>query len=81
MFHLIVLYRWARLTTRRYGFRALFTSYRPKRAGTGRGLRTNTFGRQHGWGTPALYLARQIRMERGYVIDVASWLRDTRAAV
>jgi hypothetical protein len=77
---LYVRLRWARLTTRRYGFRALFTSYRPKRAGMGRGVRLNLFGRQHGWGTPAMYLVRQIRLERGYVIDVASWLRDTAAA-
>jgi len=80
MFRLIVFLRWVRLTTRRYGVRALFTSYRPKRAGMGRGVRTNFFGRQHGWGTPALYLVRQIRLERGYVIDVAQWLRDSALA-
>lgn len=64
IFHLIVLLRWMRLTTRRYGFRALFTSYRPKRAGMGRGLRVNPLGRQHGWGTDAMYLVRQLRIER-----------------
>lgn len=64
MLAFIVFYRWARLTTRRYGFRALFTSYRPKRAGTGRGIRKNPLGRAHGWGTPAMYLVRQIRLER-----------------
>lgn len=56
--------RWVRLTTRRYGWRALFTEYRPKRAGIGHGIRTNFFGRQHGWGTPALYLVRQMQLER-----------------
>jgi len=71
-FHLIVLYRWVRLTTRRYGFRALFISYRPKRAGTGHGLRVNPFGRQHddgGFvrGISAMYLVRQLQIERALV--------------
>lgn len=66
LFHLIVLLRWVRLTTRRYGFRALFTSYRPKRAGTGRGIRIT--GAQHGWGTPCMYIVRQIRLERMLLI-------------
>lgn len=66
--------RWARLTTRRYGFRALFTSYRPRRAGTGRGLRQNPLGRQHGWGTSAMYLIRQVQLERGLVVDAGMLL-------
>jgi hypothetical protein len=67
-----VFYRWVRLTTRRYGVRALFTSYRPKRAGTRRGIRTSCA--QHSWGTPALYLIRQLQLERslgfGVVMNV-----------
>jgi hypothetical protein len=68
-FHLIVFYRWARLTTRRYGFRALFTTYRPKRAGFGRGLRVNPLGRQHGWGTSAMYIVRQLQIERAVALE------------
>jgi hypothetical protein len=64
LFRVIVFLRWVRLTTRRYGFGALFTTYRPKRAGFGRGIRRNVFGRCHGWGTPALYIVRQLRLER-----------------
>jgi hypothetical protein len=68
LFRLIVILRWARLTTRRYGFRALFTSYRPKRAAIGHGIRRNVFGRCHGWGTPAMYLVRQIQLERSLMM-------------
>lgn len=68
MLHLIVFYRWVRLTTRRYGFQALFTSYRPKRAGTGRGTRNNPLGRAHGsygeFGIAAMHLVAQLRVER-----------------
>ena len=66
--------RWMRLTTRRYGWRALFTQYRPKRAGTGHGMRRNVFGRCHGWGTPAMYLVRQLQLERGLVVDAGMLL-------
>ena len=64
--YLYVVLRWARLTTRRYGWQALFTSYRPKRAAIGRGMRANAFGRAHGdWATVrADYLVRQLRLER-----------------
>lgn len=58
--------RWARLTTRRYGWRALFTTRRPKHSGIGRGFRISCA--QHGWGTPCMYLCRQIRMERMLLI-------------
>ena len=71
MFHLIVWYRWVRLTTRRYGWRALLTGYRPRRAGVGRGLRKNPMGRQHAWGTPAMYIVRQMRLERS---ERARWV-------
>lgn len=69
LFRLVVFLRWARLTTRRYGFQALFTSYRPKRAAVGRGLRINPFGRQHDSGRAvrgisAMYLVRQLQLER-----------------
>jgi hypothetical protein len=70
--HLIVLYRWVRLTTRRYGFRALFTPVRPRHGGVGRGLRINPLGRQHddgGFvrGISAMYLVRQLQLERSLV--------------
>lgn len=86
LLHLYILIRFARLTTRRYGFLALFTGSRPKRAGIGRGLRVNPLGRQHDFGRAVrgidcMYLVRQLRLERGYTIDVAQWLRDTRVAV
>lgn len=69
---LYVFYRWVRLTTRRYGVRALFTSYRPRRAGTGRGIRIAC--RQHSWGTPALYLVRQLQIERNLGLGVVSYV-------
>lgn len=70
LFHLIVFLRWARLTTRRYGFVALFTGSRPKRAGVGHGVRRNPLGRAHQAGTDAMYLVRQIRLERSLLAAV-----------
>lgn len=72
MFRLIVFLRWVRLTTRRYGWQALFRKYRPKRAGTGRGIRIS--GAQHGWGTPCMYLVRQIQVERGLAVEAGMLL-------
>ena len=74
LFRLIVFLRWVRLTTRRYGLQALFTSYRPKRAGLGRGVRLNPFGRQHNSGRAvrginAMYLVRQLRLERALTMS------------
>lgn len=43
-----IYYRWMRLTVRRYGIRGLLdTSYRPKRAGMGRGQRIKTWTVAH----------------------------------
>lgn len=66
--------RWMRLTMRRYGFRAFFTTYRPRRAGVGHGLRKNPFGRCHGWGTSAMYLVRQLQLERGIAVEAGMLL-------
>jgi len=72
MFRLIVFLRWVRLTTRRYGFSGLFTTHRPKRAGLGRGPRIS--GAQHRWGTPCMYLVRQLQMERGLAVEAGMLL-------
>jgi hypothetical protein len=71
-FHLIVFFRWVRLTTRRYGFWAVFTKYRPKRAGFGHGLRVPFC--QHSWGTPAMYLVGQLQAERGLAVETGMLL-------
>lgn len=45
---LYVYYRWARVTYTRYGLWALLDStYRPRRRGTGVGVRFNPHGRAH----------------------------------
>jgi hypothetical protein len=67
LFRLIVFFRWVRLTTRRYGFWAVFTKHRPKRAGFGHGLRVPFC--QHSWGTPAMYLVRQLQLERAMALE------------
>jgi hypothetical protein len=71
---LYVGFRWVRLTTRRYGLVALFTSYRPKRAAIGHGVRMNPLGRAHGdWATVrADYLVRQLRLERSLRLEVVA---------
>ena len=71
---LYIRLRWVRLTTRRYGFRALFTDYRPRHGGTGHGARKNPLGRAHAWGTDAMYLIRQVQLERGLVVDAGMLL-------
>ncbi len=48
---LYVLYRWARLTTRRYGLLYVAMSHRPRHAGVGRAPRDTTWGRAHGAST------------------------------
>lgn len=59
--------RWARLTTRWYGWVYLVLAYRPRHAavGVGRGPRENQHGRQHGVGVPVRYMIRQLQLERG----------------
>lgn len=62
---LYVMFRYIRLTTRRYGMLALMmTDYRPKRAGVGHGVRMNPLGRAHQAGTDAMTLVRSLRIER-----------------
>jgi hypothetical protein len=63
-----VLIRWMRLTTRRYGVRALVTKKRPRRAIIGRGTRYNVRARAHGamtgYGLMARDLTAQLQLER-----------------
>jgi hypothetical protein len=65
--HLYILMRWMRLTTRRYGFISLLSGHRSRRAGVGRGIRANPWGRAHGYGVPAVYMIRQLVLERTVV--------------
>lgn len=48
LLRLYVYYRWARLTTRRYGLVYLVLSERPRHAACGRARDTGTWGRAHG---------------------------------
>lgn len=46
---LYLVFRWMRLTFRRYGLHGVFrSSYRPRHAGIGVGVRVNPYGRAHG---------------------------------
>jgi hypothetical protein len=66
---LYVVFRYIRLTTRRYGLLALaMKNYRPRRAGVGHGIRSNPFGRAHDRlsdaSMDAMDLVRMVRLER-----------------
>lgn len=59
--------RWTRVTYARFGVRGVLdSSYRPRRAGTGRGVRHNPFGRAHGdWAAVASSVViRRLQLER-----------------
>ncbi len=69
LFHLYAFLRWARLTLRRYGASAFFTSFRPRHAACGRGVRDTIWCSAHGastgYQTMAMDLVNTLRQQRG----------------
>lgn len=69
LLRLVIIYRWARLTTRRYGLVYLVLRERPRHAAIGRSVMrpTGAHGSITGWNLPSGELVQTLRRERELV--------------